>query len=794
MNYLLVSITMAFTGGIWLSGIIAWPLPLLYFLSAGMTLASVIFLLRGDHRVSAAVCAVFFLLGMIHYLHSVQLAANDIGNWAGHTKTVSGEVLEVPQVIDLEDGKIRVRYVVAAKNVLEQGQTAVASGGMMVYVKQAKDVPIAQIDDQLTAVGTIVLPAGYHNPGLVDTVAGLKRQGITARMSAIANTVHIQSNGPAVAWKTRLANWRQTMTANMQKVMPPADAAVLTGMLFGGYTGIKTDVVQDFAATGIVHILSVSGSHIALVAGVLLWVGKRLHLRFWMIVMLVTGSILFYGCLSGFTPPVVRSVAMGIVALAAVGFGREKDGPSALAVVVLGMLVYQPALIYDISFQLSTGATAGILFFYSRTVKQLAFLPDWLRSAMAVTWSAQIGVIPFIAWYFNTVSLSSFPANLLVVPIIELLVVMGLAGTLLSLLLPPLGSMILVICSLLTGLAILLTSGLAALPGGTMYLPPFTITGGLVYYLLLAWLYGYCPANLPRPLQVIQWVWRSYFRIGGFITVATVCFWFGFLCPKPVGVHFIDVGQGDSTLITTPHGRAILVDTGGVMGDSAAAFDVGERVVFPYLRHYGILSLDYLILTHGHQDHAGGAAGVSRHMPVRQVMLAREEYAPPVQLLLHEIGCRNIIPMYEGQRILIDGVAVDVLHAVESLGASGNEVSCVVRVSYGNHSFLLTGDLETQGELAMLHKGTPLESTILKVGHHGAKKSTTPAFLQAVDPAYAVISVGSNNRFGHPHAETLNRLVERQIPVYRTDQQGAIAFYTDGNVLTVEPFWRGDHL
>ena len=792
MNSILVWLTLAFIGGVWLSGAIAWPLPILYFIVAFMMVCTIILLLRGAKQTSWAICALFFFIGMVLHLNSIQISPNDIRNWAGCNVVVQGEVIEVPDIVDLEDGKIRVRYVVAVKNVTERHQTIDVSGGLMLFVNQMANAPVAVVHDRLIATGEIILPHGYQNPGLINTVAGLQRRGITARMNAAANTVHIQLSGQNADWKTVLAGWRKTMTVNMQKVMPPSDAAILTGMLFGGYTGIKPEVVRDFAATGIVHILSVSGTHIALVAGVILWFGKRLHLRFSFIAVIAVGSILFYGCLSGFTPPVVRSVVMGTIAFAAVGFGREQDGPGALAVAVLGMLVYQPTLIYDISFQLSAGATAGIIFFYSSTVARLSFLPDWLRCGLAVTWSAQIGVIPFMAWYFNNLSLSSFPANMIVVPIVELLVVLGLAGTLLSLILPAAGSMILIICSLLTGAAVILTSGLADLPGGTLYLPPLNVAGGIVYYMLLAWFYGYCPAFLPRPIATVQWVWSSFFRTSCLIAViigGLLCF---FLYPRPVGVHFIDVGQGDSTLITTPHGKAVLVDTGGIMGDGATDFDIGERVVFPYLRHYGILSLDYLILTHGHQDHAGGAAGVAGLLPVRQVMLAQEEQTSPVQLLLRKMNRKNLIPMVEGQKIILDGVTVEILHAEGSQELGGNEVSCVIRVSYGRHSFLLTGDLEAQGEEAMLKNRSSMESTVLKVGHHGARKSTTPAFLRAVNPVYAVISVGSNNRFGHPHIETIQRLTERKVAVFRTDQQGAVAFYTDGEMLTVEPFVKGD--
>jgi len=736
-------------------------------------------------------CIAFLFLGMAVYQQAALIASDDISHYAGQTVRLTGEVVEVPDVAILEDGKIRIRYTVAIRNIAGTQGVIAASGGLHVAIRQAMAAPRAIFGDEVTVWGPVLLPHGYNNPGLVDTVAGLQRKGITARMVAAPDAIAIQSAGQEHGWKTVLAAWRESMTANMQKVMPAGDAAILTGMLLGGYTGIKSEVVRDFAATGIVHILSVSGTHIALVAGVILWLGARLRIRFGITAIFAGISILFYGLLSGFTPPVVRSIIMGLVSLLAVGVGREKDGPGALSVAVFAMLLYQPALIYDISFQLSTGATAGIVLLYTRTVTKLSFLPAWLGSGLAMTVAAQLGVLPFMAWYFNNFPLASFPANLIVVPLIELAVVLGLFGSLAVLVLPAVGSVVLVACSLIIGTVVLLNAGLADLPGGSLYLPPVGVIGGLAYYLLLAWVYGYRPDFVPGPADLARKAWRR--------PLWTACLAVGIGAglllllwqPRLVSVHFIDVGQGDATLITTPHGQAIVVDSGGIMGSGTTDFDVGDRVVYPYLKHYVILSIDYLILTHGHQDHAGGAAALASRMLVRNVMVAQEDFGPPVQALLHVMGRQRFIPLVAGQRIVIDGVSVEVLHAAgESQQRPGNEVSAVIRIGFGNHSFLLTGDLEAPGEAVILSKGMS-PSTVLKVGHHGARKSTTPAFLQAVLPQYAVISVGSNNRFGHPHPDTLQRLAARGIAVYRTDQQGAIVFTTDGSTMMVEPFLKG---
>jgi competence protein ComEC len=269
------------------------------------------------------------------------------------------------------------------------------------------------------------------------------------------------------------------------------------------------------------------------------------------------------------------------------------------------------------------------------------------------------------------------------------------------------------------------------------------------------------------------------------------------LRPGQVQVHFIDVGQGDATLIITPHGKSILVDTGGALGGQNN-FDIGERVVVPYLRHYGVNSVDWLILTHNHQDHAGGAAAVAEILGVRHVLLRQDEDEKSAAILrlqqaMHGKGMQAADNIRE---IQIDGVRVKIFQAgeTESAGregkkgdssASENGRSNVPRIEYGRHSFLLTGDLEGESEKKLI-KTEVLPVTVLKVGHHGARKSTQNEFLAKVTPQYAVISVGADNQFGHPAPETMHRLQEWPVSIYRTDLDGAIVFHSDGNTLTVE--------
>ena len=791
MTNIIGLVTATFAGGVWCGGYFSLPLPLLYVSSIALVIL-IIWQNYVHKPLSWSVGLLFFLVGVIRFIHADALAPTDISRYAGQTMVVYGTISEIPKVTLLEEGNSKVLYLVSVKEgQLAERKKIQVTGILSVAVRQASNRPMPSQGDEVRLKGEIALLHGYNNPAQYDSVATAQRQGIRGRMSIQDQDISLIGKQNKVSWQTTMALWREKIIKNMERVMPQYHASILAGMLFGGYEGIPRDIVSDFATTGIVHILSVSGSHIALVVGVITVVGTAVGRRFAVstkVVPLFAASLVtFYAVFCGLTPPVLRSLIMGLIALFAVCFEREKDAANALLLSALGMLVHEPSLIYDLSFQLSFASSAGLVFLNTKTVAMMTGVPTGLAKLLSVTIAAQLGVLPFIAWYFNSFSLSSFVANVLIVPLIECLVILGLFGAGIGLLVGVAGNIIMVLCSLLIGIIIQCTAWLAMIPGAKLYLPSAGLVGSLLYYLLLAWVYGYKPRNMLSLGELIQkWPKVSATTLLGIL----ICAILYSVYPRPVSVHFIDVGQGDCTLIITPHGRAILVDTGGVMG-SATDFDIGERVVVPYLKHYGVLAIDYLFLTHGHQDHAGGAAGIARALPVRNSMLAREPFTQAVRKLVQVAPTSLFIPVYDAQEIAIDGVALHVVHAVSGQEAGhSNEVSSVVQVSYGKFSFLLTGDLEGKGEDEILTSGENISSTVLKVCHHGSKTSSTIDFLQAVAPEYAVISVGKDNHFGHPHEDTLTRLLSQHSKIYRTDQQGAIVFKTDGRTLAVDTFLK----
>jgi len=581
MTNVIPIITASFAAGAWCASGYSWLLPLLYSSSIALIIL-IIWQVYGQKPVLWLVGILFFVIGMIRFLHDDVVSPTDISRYQGQTMVVYGTIVEIPQVTPSEEGKSKVRYLIESKQGhVIAGEKVTLTGILPVSVRQDSTKARLHANDEICVTGPVVLLHGYNNPAQYDSVAAAQRQGIRVRMSCKENDIHIVATHNKFSWQQTLAMWRDKIIKQMQQVMPESHAGILAGMLFGGYGGIPQNIVADFATTGIVHILSVSGSHIALVVGVVTTLGTLVTKRFPLppkVVPLVAATMVtFYAVFCGLTPPVLRSLVMGLIALGAVLIGREKDASNALLLSALGMLIQQPALLYDLSFQLSFASTAGLVFLNTKTVAMLTWLPTWLAQLMAVTIAAQLGVLPFIAWYFNSFSLSSLVANVVIVPVIEWVVILGLFGAMLGIASSMAGNIVMVICSLLIGMVIQCTEWLAAVPGAKLYIPAIGMVGSVVYYVLLAWVYGYKPKNVLSLTELVK-RWPRYSQV--LLLVIISCIILYHVYPCPVRVHFIDVGQGDATLIITPHGRGILVDTGGIVGNTTD-FDIGERVVVP---------------------------------------------------------------------------------------------------------------------------------------------------------------------------------------------------------------------
>ena len=779
-------------------GGISLSVHLIYLISAVLILfsASVILVLKQHERTWITFVGLFFVAGMFRFAGAYELPVQDISHAAGEETHVSGIITEMPRVTERTDGTRQIRYTVVVHTLRRGSTERAASGQLFLYERVDADMPqdVGRIGDRITAEGKIRRPHGYQNPGQIDTALLLRTQGITASLSARRGSVSIESRddiSPWEQWVRRAAEIRTHYLERMRAVMPRTDAAAIFAMLFGGYEGIDPALLEAYTTTGIVHILSVSGSHISLIAAVVAWIAVILRLPRWFGAAAVISAIFFYVLLAGMVPPAVRSGMMGGAAFLGLVLGRERDAKYLLLLTGLFMLMVSPLLLFHISFQLSFLATAGLLFLAPVLAAKMHRLPRLVSMAFSITIAAQLMVLPVLAWYFNQVSISALLANLVVVPIVELIIIMGLFAGIVAYLLPLFGGILFAADSVLLGISFELTRALAAFPLSKVWLPSMGIVPSVCYYAVILMLCA--PTEMRRKILSRFLAYRRIAAVLCLALLVGVCAW-RMVMPREMAVHFIDVGQGDCALVVTPHGHAMLFDTGGTRD---SAFDIGARVDVPYLLHYGVREVDYIFLSHAHEDHAAGAGAILSRLPVKHVYTAdegRHAYAMSMRLGDANPLLSKLSRAAAGDTFVLDGVTVEVLYApaLDPLdNATGNEVSNVYRIRYGDASFLFTGDLIREHEQRMLAAGTDASATVLKIPHHGSHTSSSEEFIRAVHPMYAVYCVGAGNSFGHPHADVVERYKQMQVKTLRTDEDGAIVFRTDGHHLFVETFADG---
>ena len=734
---------------------------------AMLMIGGIIFTWRRKNLTAWIICPIiFFALGGVRFSAVDNLPTDDISKFAGQSIQMSGVVREEPQIKTLPNGATQLRLIVDAESVKLKGTEKNICGGLILtyYPKEGEEFPTARIGDKISAGGNLKLLTNYNNPGQVDGVTRMKANGITARMSAGKQGISVEEveGGLRIKFLRGVAAIREHYRESMAEVMSREDAAAIFAMLFGGYAGLNPELVEDFQTTGIVHILSVSGSHMSMLAMATAWL--CLLLKFPRALTFTLGFFVIgtYAILSGLLPQVLRSASMGILIFLAKTFDAESEGARLLSLVAIAMLINQPLLLFDVSFQLSFTATAGLMYLSEGLRNSMERLPKFFSEPISMTLAAQVASLPVIVWYFNQISLSSVLANVFVMPLLEVVIIGGLLGGIIAAVVPIAGKIFFTGEALIFGAGAELNRVFANLPLSSVQVPTLGLLAGFFYYAALI---------LRRPIILLPIIFLLALNI--FKT-------------SDVEVSFVDVGQGDCAVVVTPHGKCLLFDTGGVR---EKVFDVGGRVVVPYLKHENIREVDKIFLTHVHEDHSGGAGAVIKKFPVEEIITAGEpksEYAA-----VFGIAEKFLPPMragHAGEIFSVDGVQVEILFAPQV--GSGNEISNVYRIRYGDVTFLITGDLVKEIEAQILREGVDVSSTVLKVGHHGSATSSSEEFLRAVKPKCSVICVGYGNNFGHPRAEVLERLENLPTKIFRTDRDGLIKFKTDGKNLRVDTFNR----
>ena len=697
-----------------------------------------------------------------------------------------------------------VRHGSGRQTVFIQIDGPRSESGLVRVVWRDSDRTLLQ-GDRISFRAKLHRPRGSLNPGGFDYAAYLERQGVDIVATVVgAGAVSILEPG-SEAWRWTIWNqidrWRVGIQEAAVHTLPQPALGIFLGIIIGERGYIQAELEEWFMATGTIHLLSISGSHLGLVALVVFWLVKQIVLRLpvalllelsrsitpsRVAILLTWPAVAFYAWLAGAELATIRSLMMITLALITLWLGYERRLHHAIAAAALLIVLHDPRAVFDISFQLSFLSVFTMIqtaewlrrwngepISAERTVASTVV--EYGRDAVVMSGAVTLATVPIVALYFNQVSWMGLVTNLAAIPFTGFILVP--AGLLASLWTTLTGSGDLamghILERLLTGMVEVLR-WCAGIPGAEWHVAAPALPMIVLFYacLLLVGLSG-----SPRWLRIS----------GGLLVLLISCWW---VWPSHGGgdsdrwrVTFLDVGQGDSAVIELPDGQTVLIDGGA----RYERFDMGRGVVAPFLWNRGISHIDHVVGTHQQLDHVGGLIWILRHMSVGRYwgngVERSERFATDLAAALKSRQVPQSIAV-RGRDLLQSGPCrVRILNPWEEVptgqvgthadGTALNNRSIVSRLECGAHAVLFAADIEVDG-LRRLGEDGRRPVTVVKVPHHGAKSSFDRGWIGEIRPHYAVFSVGRGNSYGHPVPAVLDAYKEESAAVLRTDRDGAI--------------------
>lgn len=634
-----------------------------------------------------------------------------------------------------------------------------ARNGTKLYIRVNRQANI-EIGDMLVIDGTYVEPDVARNERGFNYKEYLKTLEIYGTVEI--NHYKVIKKGRINKLILYTARLKEILKSNISKVIKKEENKnLLIAMILGDTEDLSEELKTDFLDSNLYHILSVSGGQVSnIIIGItILFRLLKIHKKIMDVLCIVI--LIEFMFLTGLTPSIIRACIMCIISLISGLIIRRYDIANSLGISLLIILMNNPFVINSLSVLLSYFGFLGIIVLGSFTIKEVnkVIKNNILRYILNIVISsvaAQIFIFPIILYVFGTISLTFIFSNLLIIPLSTVITIIGL-----FILICPLP--IFGVVEQLIEITINIVRFFSNIGISKIYCIIPNIKEIIIYYIMSIYLYYMLRRDY---IYKIKHFFRKYKKIIVLILVISIGTLFIYKnIPKDLYINFIDVGQGDSTLITTQYNKKILIDGGG--SEFGSTFDVGEKTLLPYLLKKKIHKLDYVIISHFDSDHVGGILTILEELNVKQVLIPKQvEYSENYNEFLNIIKKRNIKVKIvgEGNTINLDkNTYLDILWPEEKQITDNvlNNNSMIVRLCYKSFTMLFTGDIEEIAEQKLLQKyenTEKLTADILKVAHHGSKSSSITEFLEKVNPKIAVIGVGKNNKFGHPNAGVLDRL------------------------------------
>lgn len=728
-----------------------------------------------------------FLLGLGAFYKDAH-RSYDLHKYLGETRTFTGRVFKLEErseeryyiILHIPCDKIHGKE--SEKSYRQNRQeTSFAKGKrnekvllrVSGYIKGSEKIT----GRELTVTGILSQPERARNPNCFDYQKLLQGKGIGSIIDAKASSLYFESE-KAYPLKTfsdliycslgKIEIIKSSFQKLLSQKLDQRQYALALGMLFGNKNFIEEETLLSFQHNATAHILAVSGLHVGILYASLLLIiglaGKKNSRPANLFVLVI---VLIYVAMSGFSPSSIRAFFIVFFHVVCKFFHLRFDLFSGTLLSLLLVLLIRPCMVYNAGLQMSYLALFSLVFINPFFKK---FIPLKTMQYLAPCLSIQIGLAPLIAYHFNYLSFISLLANIPSILITGLLL--------------PLMMILMIFASFFSGLitdtlTLLVSWGLDLLiiindflyvEGKTSILVP---SPHLLILAFITFTLFFSSSELAITL------WKRKIR-KPFLVFALIVFLAGGglygVMERPLNnakIIFLDVGQGDCLFIETEEGKTIMIDSGGQEG-----FDVGRKVLLPFLLKNGYKTIDLAIATHLHKDHFGGFESLSQEINIRKLLLY-EGYREKENQIISETGFKkeNIYYGYKGMRILCGGgVYIDILSPIEWVEGRNldmideNEISLVLKITYKDITMLMTGDIDSRGELSL---GPNVKCDVLKISHHGSRFSSSEEFLKRVNPSLGVIQVG-RNYFGHPHPQVIEKCLKEDIMILRNDLEGAI--------------------
>jgi competence protein ComEC len=751
------------------------------------------------------------LIGMTAYLYSAAWSPAD--HYTRHfnpdkkTRVVIGKIIS-----PLDRDPDRTSFVVDVDDI----DGSHVSGKVRVSVRE--ELSSIGYGDVIRVTGKLFEPTGFNNPRGFDYAGYLAQSNISAMMYLkTSDAIRVIGRGAGI-FRT-IQDWRERIHQSFLETTTGDGSAILQAMVLGE-EGRLTDELRDrFMAAGVTHIISISGSHLGMMAvlcfglirGLLFIMPERFYHRLTLYTepkmiaaWLTLPLVVFYTLLAGGQVATVRSLIMISAGLLAVILDRENALIHALALAALFILIASPQAIFDISFQLSFLSVMVIGYVVSlwnelqfKAETRFQKIRNTALLLIIISLSTGLATGPLVAYYFNQLSFAGIVSNLIIVPFAGVMVVpLGLFSGILSLFTQHLPLSWL--NQTAADMFISTVSFFSRLPFAEFHPPAPTLLWLLLYAVFFSSLFTHARARLRSRFKPFESTSRVPMLPVIGMTIAGMCLMLllalSFIPKRHLLVSFPDVGQGDCALIELAGGQTILIDGGGTRDNR---FDIGRRVIAPYLWNKGIRRLDLVVLSHPHPDHMNGLIAILKKFEVAAVWeIGLDTDLPGYDEFLAVIQDRTIlhrIVSADDPSVMLDKAMISVLHPPRGFEAQDrqayaaeNNRSLVMRIRSEDRDLLFMGDIGIEVERNIMKSMQGMRADLIKVPHHGSKSSSSEEFVSQTRPDIAVVTVGRENQYHHPSDEILARYEKIGALICRTDRDGAVTIHVTKEKLSVQ--------